>query len=248
MKSLGRIFATVLMSASLALAAGNGNGGSTTKPSNGNNGNATGNPNNGNNGNNNGRGNAGGNGNGNNGSGNNGNGNNGSGNNGSGNNGNGGGGGASDPTDPGGGNNGGGNATGNPGNGNNGNGSGRGNAKPRGSRGRQARSLNGTYHLAIAGFYEGSGDATVTDNSVSFRIKVTSADGGQDWFEAMDLPIDGAYFSGRASVAGQIVSVDGRLDAPKASRLVANYKGSSQGQAGRIVGSLPGDNGDNNWR
>jgi hypothetical protein len=238
MCSLCRIATIVLAAVSLALA-DPGNGKGTGNPDNGNTGsnggnqgnaggnnggnnggNATGNPGNGNNGNGGNQGNAGGN------AGNNGGSGNGGGNNG---------------------NNGGGNGNNGGGNGNGGSGSagnsGRGNAF---GRRRQGRSHNGQYQIVIAGTVKGTGQATVRDDTVSFSVTVTAADGTTGTFDAAGLIIDGPYFSGQASVLGQLVEIHGRLDAAKSSRLIASFRGDGP-HVGRVVGSLPGDTPQNQW-
>jgi hypothetical protein len=259
MRRVLQVILVALTVGSFALAEPPGNSGGTPgNPNNGNNGqspnsgtngnaggnngnvggSAVGNPNNGNNGNDNGRGNAGG-----------------------------------GALSAGVGSNGGGtgNATGNPGNGNNGNSGSNGNAgngnpaanpgNPNGNPGanpaprpaqnalarrRQIRSHNGQYEIIIAGSVRGVGQATVTDNSVSFSVQVTAPDGTVGSFDATNLFIEGPYFSGPAILFGQSVLVHGRLDAPRSSRLLAIYRGEGA-QIGRVVGTLPGDNVHETW-
>ena len=151
-----------------------------------------------------------------------------------------------------------GNGTGNPGNGNNGNSGSVGNAGGGGAgapgtsriaslgRHRQTRSHNGEYDIIIAGTVRGTGLARVSDNSVSFIVNVTTPDGTAGSFTASGLAIEGPYFDGQAVLLGQVVTVHGRLDAPKSSRLVATFRGEGA-QIGRVVGTLPGDQIDDRW-
>lgn len=123
----------------------------------------------------------------------------------------------------------------------NGNGNGRGGENPhkknKQGRSRPANSENGVYKITIAGTFRGVGSATVTEDSVSFDVDVITKDGSGK-FTASSLTTDGPYFSGTGTAIGQIVSIQGRLDAGKASRLTATYTGAN-GESGRIVGTLP---------
>lgn len=60
------------------------------------------------------------------------------------------------------------------------------------------------------------------------------------------LVIDGPYFSGIGTAMGKTIMIEGRLDAAKASRLMAQYH-STTGQVGRIVATLPADSGNDSW-
>lgn len=112
--------------------------------------------------------------------------------------------------------------------------------------GRQTRSLNGTYTATASGSYRGTGTATVDEDGVSFQIDVVAADGSTGKLIVSKLAIDGPYFSGAGSAIGHVIAISGRLDAAKASRLVATYAGAN-GEAGRITGILPDDAGDPDW-
>jgi hypothetical protein len=114
------------------------------------------------------------------------------------------------------------------------------------ARRRQTRAHNGEYHVVISGTVQGSGQATVRDDSVSFTLIVTSADGMSGTFAAEGLLIDGPYFSGQATLLGEVVLVRGRVDAARSSRLVATFRGDAT-HIGRVIGSLPGDAAEPQW-
>jgi len=113
---------------------------------------------------------------------------------------------------------------------------------------RQDRAKNGSYITVIAGFYSGSGTADVRDDKVSIKAELVAEDGRSGAFIANNLTFDGPYFSGVATIFGEPVQVNGRVDAARASRLTATING-PDGHAGRVVGNLPAalDAGDDNW-
>ena len=110
---------------------------------------------------------------------------------------------------------------------------------------RQDRSKNGSYDATLVGFLSGSGTAEVGDDHVMLKVDVIDSNGIVGKLVA-DLPANGPYFSGQGTCFGQSVSVNGRLDAAKASRLAATFY-LSNGRTGRIVAKLPSDPGDDNW-
>jgi len=121
--------------------------------------------------------------------------------------------------------------------------------KNRGNHGhRQSRSVDGEYRAIVAGYYCGTGSATVDSQTVSLTINVHAQDGSPGALVAKDLQIDGPYFSGVGAIDSTTVMIHGRLDAARASRLIGNFT-SSDGHSGHIVGTLPAsaDRGDDTW-
>jgi len=110
---------------------------------------------------------------------------------------------------------------------------------------RPARSKNGTYELKFSGFYQGNATATVSDAAVAMTGELTDASGKVVKLNAASLPISNAFFEGVGIIGGAKVQIQGRLDAAKASRLMAKYN--SNNHLGRIVGTLPTDPGDDKW-
>jgi hypothetical protein len=113
---------------------------------------------------------------------------------------------------------------------------------------RQDRVMNGSYTTSVVGFYSGSGTAEVKDDKVSLRANVLSNDGRSGELQASNLTVDGAYFYGVGTIMGISVEINGRLDAPRASRLIATLL-VADGHGVRVVGSLPAsiDAGDPSW-
>lgn len=111
---------------------------------------------------------------------------------------------------------------------------------------RQSRSQNGSYTARVAGYFTGLGTAEVGDESVSLRVGLTAPGGISGELRAENLAINGPYFSGTGTAIGKAVVIRGRLDAAKASRLVATFR-SSDGRLGRLVATLPGEVGDEHW-
>jgi hypothetical protein len=113
---------------------------------------------------------------------------------------------------------------------------------------RQDRVRNGTYGAMIGGFYKGTGSADVGDDRVSISAAITSRDGATGELIANDLVVEGPYFSGQGTILGQPMTIIGRVDAPRASRLTATFF-VSDGHAGRIAARLPSDQdaGDDTW-
>jgi hypothetical protein len=121
-------------------------------------------------------------------------------------------------------------------------------AKGKGHGRRQTRSKDGDYNARVAGCYCGRGNAVVNNQSVSLDLTIRSEDGLTGSLVASGLTIDGPYFSGWGSAFGSAVYVHGRLDAARASRLVATFT-SADGHSAQIVGTLPAsiDSGDDSW-
>ena len=121
--------------------------------------------------------------------------------------------------------------------------------KNRGNHGhRQSRSVNGDYRAIAAGYYCGTGTASVDSQTVSLSINIQAQDGTAGALVAKDLQIDGPYFSGVGAIDGTPVMIHGRLDAARASRLIGTFT-SADGHNGHIVGTLPAsaDRGDDTW-
>jgi hypothetical protein len=116
---------------------------------------------------------------------------------------------------------------------------------PNGKERRNGRSKDGAYTIAISGFYKGQGTATVTATTVTLSGDVKAPDGSAAILTSDALTISGPYFSGTGSIGGEKVKIKGRLDAARASRLVATYAGETH--RGRIAGTLPTDPGDDSW-
>ena len=113
---------------------------------------------------------------------------------------------------------------------------------------RQDRARNGTYITTFAGFFVGSGTAEVQDDRVSLRATIATVDGRNGELVADNLTVEGPYFFGTGTMLGETVEVNGRVDAARASRLLAQIT-ASQGRSARAVGNLPAtlDAGDDNW-
>jgi hypothetical protein len=117
---------------------------------------------------------------------------------------------------------------------------------------RQERSKDGTYAVSFRGFYSGTGTATVTSTSVHLSGQIQDRTGTS---YRIDIPlvVNGPYVSGTGNLGASAATVVGRLDAPKASRLVCTYRGTSLPgepvgfRTGRIAGILPTDIGDEGW-
>ena len=112
---------------------------------------------------------------------------------------------------------------------------------------RQTRSQNGQYAIIIAGSFQGTGTATIGDAGLNILADVVTADGSHGQLSGSNLKIDGPYFSGSATAAGQQITIQGRLDAAKSSRLTAQYSGGTS-LFGRIAGVLPTDSGQKDWK
>jgi hypothetical protein len=129
---------------------------------------------------------------------------------------------------------------------NHGNGSSRGNpGGPNGKDRRNGRSKDGAYTIVISGFFKGQGTATVSATTVTLTGDVKAPDGSTATLTSDALTISGPYFSGTGTIGGEKIKIKGRLDAARASRLVATYAGEKH--RGRIAGTLPSDPGDDSW-
>src|SRR5688572_19968678 len=113
---------------------------------------------------------------------------------------------------------------------------------------RQERVRNGSYITTIVGFYNGSGTAEVNDDRVSLRAKISTTDGRTGELVADNLVVEGPYFYGTGTLLGDTVQITGRVDAARASRLLAMFSG-VEGKFARVVGNLPAglDPGDDDW-
>ena len=117
---------------------------------------------------------------------------------------------------------------------------------------RQDRSKDGTYAVSFRGFYSGTGTATVSSTSVHLSGEVQDPT-GTAYRINIPLVVSGPYVSGTGNLGASAATVVGRLDAPKASRLVCTYRGTSLPgepvgfRTGRIAGILPTDVGDEGW-
>lgn len=117
---------------------------------------------------------------------------------------------------------------------------------------RSPRSSDGNYQIIVSGYYFGQGTGAISDTTVSLSVPV-KADNGSTAASttatllAPSLTINGTYFSGTGNIGGATATIQGRLDAARASRLTATFR-TSDGHFGRIAGSLPSDpNTDDNW-
>jgi hypothetical protein len=113
---------------------------------------------------------------------------------------------------------------------------------------RQTRAKNGNYITIVAGDFSGTGNAEVKDDKVSINADVLTCDGRAGKFTATNLTVEGPYFYGVGTVLGLTVQVSGRVDAARASRLLATFT-AGDGKAARVVGNLPAafDAGDDGW-
>lgn len=130
----------------------------------------------------------------------------------------------------------------------NGNGNGHGHKNGKGQK-RQDRAKNGDYNLVVAGNFTGNGTANVSEDAVSIQVSITDDSGGKLNLNAQNLPWDGPYFSGTTKIKGRDVAIYGRVDAARASRLIATFS-LPDGSGGRIIGTLPEsiDPPDDNWK
>ena len=97
----------------------------------------------------------------------------------------------------------------------------------------------------ISGFYKGQGTASVSATTVTLTGDVKNSDGSAATLTSDPLTLSGPYFSGTGTIGGEKIKIKGRLDAARASRLVATYAGETH--RGRIAGTLPSDPGDDAW-
>lgn len=112
---------------------------------------------------------------------------------------------------------------------------------------RSPRSGDGNYQIVVSGFYVGQGTGAISDTAVSLNVPLKGDDGTTPTLQATGLTIDGQYFSGSGTIGGATVTIQGRLDAARASRLTATFR-TSDHKFGRIAGTLPSDpNTDDNW-
>ena len=117
---------------------------------------------------------------------------------------------------------------------------------------RQERCKDGTYAVSFRGFYSGTGTATVTSTNVTLSGEVQDPT-GNSYRISIPLIVNGPYVSGTGNLGAGAATVVGRLDAPKSSRLVCTYRGTSLPgeptgfRSGRIAGILPTDVGDEGW-
>jgi hypothetical protein len=113
---------------------------------------------------------------------------------------------------------------------------------------RQDRAQNGTYNALVGGFFKGTGTAEVSDDAININATITTRDGLSGSVIAINLPVEGPYFSGEGMVMGRTLTIRGRVDAARASRLVATFF-VDDGHTGRIVARLPSDQdpGDDGW-
>lgn len=116
---------------------------------------------------------------------------------------------------------------------------------PNGKDRRNGRSKDGAYTISVSGFYKGQGTASVTATTVTLTGDVKGPDGTTATLTTDALVISGPYFSGTGTIGGEKIKIKGRLDAARASRLVATY--ASDTHRGRIAGTLPTDPGDDGW-
>jgi hypothetical protein len=114
---------------------------------------------------------------------------------------------------------------------------------------RQDRAKNGQYSAVVAGSFSGTGTAEVTDDTVSIRVTLSDPSGNKYSFSAPNLTVDGPYFSGTGKIRGDDVTVFGRVDAARASRVTASFV-LPDGRGARIIGTLPAsvDPPDDNWK
>jgi len=128
----------------------------------------------------------------------------------------------------------------------NGGGNGKGKGGPNGKEKRSDRSKDGEYTIAVSGYYKGTGTATVSPDNVSITANVQHDGGPTLTLTAPSLKVDGPYFIGDGTVEGNKITVKGRLDAARMSRLAATYN--SAQVRGRIAGTFPGDTPDDDWK
>ena len=81
------------------------------------------------------------------------------------------------------------------------------------SRNKPRRS-DGTYNLTVAGYYTGTGKATVTSGSVHLQLTLSPEAGGKSAVVDLTMGVIGNRFSGDTSAFEKAIHFDGRLDAP----------------------------------
>ena len=109
------------------------------------------------------------------------------------------------------------------------------------------REVVGSYSVAVAGAFKGSGTGDVAKNKLTVTAQVTDLKGvkGSLSFTAQ---IRGSHFSVPGTVLGQAAQFTGRLDAPdeineraiKGVRLTCTFK-TAGGQYGKIMAWIPND-------
>jgi hypothetical protein len=110
---------------------------------------------------------------------------------------------------------------------------------------RQDRCKDGVYNAKVGGYYTGTGTADVAADRVVLDITVKTADGATGRLRGT-FPTNGPYFGGNGNIMRGNIVVRGRVDAARASRVVATFWDDT-GHAGRIYGTLPSDPGDETW-
>ncbi len=118
--------------------------------------------------------------------------------------------------------------------------------------------VNGAYAVTVAGYYHGTGTGTVSGNTVSVIVNITTDDGATGQLVA-SLIIDGNHCTGSGSVLDQQLTVSARMDNSgsastpelRASRIMATFI-TANNRGGRIVANrtvaapddiAPGDGG-----
>jgi hypothetical protein len=112
---------------------------------------------------------------------------------------------------------------------------------------RQDRCKDGVYNAKVGGYYSGTGTADVAADRVILSLRLKKSDGTSITLNGT-FPTNGPYFGGTTQVHdvnNPTVTVRGRVDAARASRVVATYWVADTG--GRIYGVLPSDPGDETW-
>jgi hypothetical protein len=120
----------------------------------------------------------------------------------------------------------------------------------------RAAKQNGAYDITISGYYRGAGTAAASGNSVSINAVVKDEAGKSHRLTATAQRDPDRYylFSGRGSLDGMDVLIDGRVDAPdlkkndvlKKGRIVFTFKVLPNGRHGRGSGEKHGGGNGNN--
>lgn len=74
--------------------------------------------------------------------------------------------------------------------------------------------VSGSFNVTIAGFWNGTGSATVSGNTVSISGTVTDDNGNSGPVVIGPLKLSKCQFRGVGSIMGYVMMVQGRVDAP----------------------------------
>lgn len=76
------------------------------------------------------------------------------------------------------------------------------------------RKSDGSYNLKVAGFYTGSGNATVAPGSVRLTLTLSPESGGRSNFVDVTMSLASNRFIGDTNAFGKAIHLEGRIDVP----------------------------------